>query len=278
MLKKKDLTGQIIGNLKVIKELSSPYRVDKPTEKRRTRLILECECRCGKIFYPFKTNVLRGKTKQCLSCIKAGELLFKRFGNLEVISRDYSKTKEAYFGGAYFICKCDCGHIDSFKSRYLRNGKPPQVCERCRHPKKYSTEPKLTIQQSAIIRGQKKHKKKQETILNKKFHNIKVLEFSHWEQSASRRRPYYKCKCRCGNVFTMRSDAIGKTRSCGCIHKESILRGENNPRAFFTTKEVQAMREMVTSGLYTQRRISQIFKVTESLISGIILKKSYKND
>ena len=263
----KDLIDKKIGNLQILEEFSAPY-VGKD-KNRKTILKLKCQCACGHIFTPYKTNVLTGKTTQCINCAGSNQYVNKKFDNLLCLSRDPNDSKK-------FICKCDCGKIVSVKKRYLNQGKSPRKCHFCRYTKKYCNRVKLNRKESVAITNYKKHMQKQEELIGHKFLNFKVLSFDKWQDQGKRRRAFYLCKCKCGKICSLRIDSIGKKLSCGCIGKMK-LRGEKNYSAKFTNKQVKTMREMFKSGLYTQRKIAHMFNATDAHISQIIKEKTYRD-
>lgn len=57
-------------------------------------------------------------------------------------------------------------------------------------------------------------------ITGKKFNRLTVVEISHRHNSEI----YWKCKCDCGTFTTVSSKGIryGKTKSCGCFHREQV--------------------------------------------------------
>ena len=59
-----------------------------------------------------------------------------------------------------------------------------------------------------------------ESIVGKRFGKVIILE----EALEKGKNALCKCKCDCGNVFITRQYSItsGKTKSCGCLHKENI--------------------------------------------------------
>lgn len=81
------------------------------------------------------------------------------------------------------LCKCDCGNIITINS-YKINKQKSCGCKNHKYPIGYKFN-KLTI----ISTGHK--------IDNKPFR-------------------YYKCKCDCGNIIYIRSNAINTQKSCGC--------------------------------------------------------------
>ncbi len=57
-------------------------------------------------------------------------------------------------------------------------------------------------------------------IINKKYGRLTVLSFDKEVKFLY----YYNCKCECGNIKSIRYDALksGATKSCGCLQKETI--------------------------------------------------------
>lgn len=55
-------------------------------------------------------------------------------------------------------------------------------------------------------------------ITNERYGRLKVIER---DTSKGDKRVYWKCRCDCGNMVSVRSDALGRnTQSCGCIKRE----------------------------------------------------------
>lgn len=54
---------------------------------------------------------------------------------------------------------------------------------------------------------------------DKKYGRLTVLKKD--EERSNSKRIYWLCKCKCGNVVSVRSDTLGKSAfSCGCLKKE----------------------------------------------------------
>lgn len=267
-----NVVGQKFGYLEVIEEFHEPKK-GKYAGSGRNTLKLKCKCFCSNIFKCLKSNVLSGKTKRCSKCNNSHDLLGIKIGNLQIICRDL------YRHGSYFQCLCDCGKEYSAKSHYLRNGKHPLSCEKCRYPKKYSPLPIRTeeeMKELLIKRAQNKHLASRKNVLGKKFNNLKVTKFSHWEPRKSNpnyKHSFYECKCKCGKIIHVRTDRLKITKSCGCISNRP--RGEENPNSILTNKEAKSIREFIKSKMYTQRDLSKMFKVNESIISSIKMNKRY---
>lgn len=59
-------------------------------------------------------------------------------------------------------------------------------------------------------------------ITGQKFGKLTVLERS--ENTRGDKQTYFKCMCECGNYFVVTRNSLvsGNTKSCGCLHKESM--------------------------------------------------------
>lgn len=267
--KKTDLSGKKIGDLKIINEFRAPY-IGKDTH-RKSILKLTCECACGKIFYPYKANVTQGKTTKCVNCANCKIKFDTKYGSLTAKKRVGSTTN-----GVVFLCQCECGEEENISVHILLHGKDKR-CTKCRYFKKYSNKPKITKKESLAIINYKKHISHKEKIIGKKFGRLKIISFSHWQEGIKRRRSWYNAKCKCGNFIKVRTSS--DVLSCGCLQKESIPKWENNALAKLTKSQADAIRELKKSEIgYTGRQIASIFGVHESVISSILLNKTYKEE
>lgn len=264
-LLRKDLTGTYVGSLYVIEEFLC--HLTKKSGARWTRRKLKVRCKCGVIFYPFKSNVVSKKTCGCVMCANSGVPLDQKIGNLLVLRRDLDETRS-------FMCLCDCGNEESIRSHYLRKGKPPLRCSRCRHPKKYL--PKRTREEFQKENARRKHELSLKKLMEDNSFNVKVLGFSHWEDTKNRRRAWYFVKCKCGKKFTVRNDWIKNVKGCGCNRylreKDSVSLSAN-----LSAQDVKAIRAMIKSKMYIGRKLAKMFGVSECTISSIKKNQSYKN-
>lgn len=117
-----DLTGQRFGLLTVIE------RVFPNTKFGVTRW--RCLCDCGIEVIRASDGFKKGKNQSC-GCLLSKiiiennkkstiDLTGQRFGRWLVIERGKKEDKRA--GGAYWLCKCDCGTEKEVSSFHLRNG------------------------------------------------------------------------------------------------------------------------------------------------------------
>lgn len=128
-----------------------------------------------------------------------------RFGDWEVIERDYNPTSKQH--STFWFCKCHrCGKVYSVSRDGLVSGKS-SCCNHCK--------------------GEKIRNKAQERGLNvwhkgDRFGMLEILESAGIKGNHS----YVKCKCDCGNIINVRVEHLrgnhhGRTISCGCASQSS---------------------------------------------------------
>lgn len=133
---------------------------------------------------------------------KLNNLIGKRFGSLIVLERDFSKGNGKT---TYWKCKCDCGNIVSKASAGLIKGETI-CCDRYKCPNKKFIGKDLTGQKFGRL-----------TV-------IKPLSTRKWNSII------WECKCDCGNIVNVPSTSLvdNKTKSCGCLKKETDRQPKGN--------------------------------------------------
>lgn len=123
------------------------------------------------------------------------------FGQLTVLSRAENQN-----GKVYWNCKCSCGKEvvirgDKLTEKYVDNKGNPS----CGH-----------------LRIEHIKETKCKNLINQKFGRLLVLEKTN--KIYSNGSCIWKCKCDCGNIIELPTDALTKknhpTKSCGCLQKE----------------------------------------------------------
>ena len=128
-----------------------------------------------------------------------------RFGDWEVIERDYNPTSKQH--STFWFCKCNlCGNIYSVSRDSLVN-KKSECCNKCKGEK---------IRQKAEERGLTTWQK------GDRFGMLENIKSAGTRGNHS----YVKCKCDCGNIVNIRVEHLksnhhGRTISCGCASKSS---------------------------------------------------------
>lgn len=128
---------------------------------------------------------------------KAVDITGVQFNNLIVLERDYDNSDKSH---AYWKCQCQyCGKIKSIRGSKLRNGEV-KSCP-CVRPIRTKD---LVGQHFGYW-----------TVIERDIENILRGHSAYW-----------KCKCACGNIKSVRGDTLlnGESISCGC--KKGISKGE----------------------------------------------------
>lgn len=125
------------------------------------------------------------------------DLIGQKFNRLTVVSRDESKPK-GQGKPAYWICKCDCGNTCSVRTDKLR---------------------KNEIQSCGCLSKEIRTQLFLKDLTNNKYGKLIVLERDTSKPMGKDCFAYWKCKCDCGNICSVRGDHLrdGSTQSCGCL-------------------------------------------------------------
>lgn len=169
-------------------------------------------------------------------------LVGRRFGRWIVIRR-YKLNR---FGGARWVCRCDCG-----KQR--------------------------AISSSSLLRGDSKScgclrtKLKIKDLSGQKFGRLTVLKI--YKKAA---KVFWECECICGNVCAVRSTDLvqGKTQSCGCYGMEVWQRGGNTIHGFSKNDITYNVWKGIKARCYNKNR-SHYYRYGGR---GIKICKRWKND
>lgn len=192
-----DLTGKKFGRLTVLSQAK------RPVGAASTSAFWLCKCECGteKVI---SGNVLRqGKAKSC-GCYNKEyhyentmDLTNQRFGHLIALKR-VPRPEELRSGGAYWLCKCDCGKEKIILGKSLRTGKT-KSCGKCR------------VDVVDDLTGQK-------------FGKLTVLE-RDFSRPSNNDGAFWRCKCECGNETIVLGKNLKQHNclSCGCL----VSYGEN---------------------------------------------------
>lgn len=118
----KDLTGQVFGDLTVIKR----------GENKRTTASWVCKCTCGKIKEIVGSTLRNGMSTSCGCKCGAGhkkDLTGKRFGHL-VVMREADRDP---LGKIRWRCLCDCGNVCVIPANHLNDNRRKSCgCEQFR--------------------------------------------------------------------------------------------------------------------------------------------------
>jgi len=120
-------------------------------------------------------------------------LVGQTFNRLTVIKWDHKK------GHNFWLCLCACGNEVVVDQSKLKSG----------HTKSCGC---LKKERLIDITGQQ-------------FGLWTVVSFSYFAKTGDKQRPYWNCKCACGNEGIVRGDILkdGGSKSCGCYEKDRSL-------------------------------------------------------
>ena len=125
-------------------------------------------------------------------------LVGQKFGRLTVIERNTTRPMGAG-KSAYWKCLCDCGNYTTVRTDKLRNGDISSCgC--------YSKE----VRTKLFLKD----------LTNQTFGRLTVIERDTTKPMGKENFAYWKCKCQCGNIVSVRGDHLRHhtTQSCGCLN------------------------------------------------------------
>ena len=212
--------GDKFNNLTVISRAE-----DHITSKGKKCIQWHCRCDCGNKTIVRTGDLKNGKTKSC-GCFrtqynhsKGEDLANQKFGMLTVISKaEYYITPGTGKKYVQWNCRCDCGNETIVTASALKQG---------------------SIKSCGCFRTQWKRPSKINDLTNQRFGNLEVLSFDELRNHSS----YWKCKCDCGNIVSVRGTKLtsGWTKSCGCIKsqgEQKIIKLLNDNNIQYVTQKV----------------------------------------
>lgn len=163
----------------------------------------------------------------------------KKFGQLTVIDRNYSKRNNSF---AYWNCICTCGNKVVVNGSSLRLGNT-KSCGKC-----------LGIDETGNTYGKL-------TVLYKSINSKK------YKQSGA----IWVCRCECGNVIERRGSFLrrGGCTSCGCSWLENVRKSNSLPKGQAAKNHI--LKTFKKSA--TKRGIS--WELSDELVLKIITKNCY---
>ena len=197
-----DLTGRRYGRLVVVSRAEDRYY-----KNGKTRVMWLCLCDCGNKIEVDAPSLKSNHTISC-GCFQK-ERIHERcfedlsnqvFGKLTVLHENIDDDRKA----TCWVCRCECGNEVIVQASNLKSGHTMSCgCYRKEIPSGKFKD----------ITGQKFGK----------LTVIKRIENKHTK--ANGLQAQWLCKCDCGNeTITITNRLLsGKTKSCGCLHKEVMV-------------------------------------------------------
>lgn len=209
--KAENLRGQKFGKLTAL------YRVKPPEYVKNKTVYWKCKCDCGKIHITSAKSLKSGKTTSC-GCNKGPrpenakviDETGNQYGLLTVIERAGSNKT----GQALWKCKCKCGNEIIVEGTRLRYG---------------------DTKSCGCLIGKSNVKL---ISPGTRFGHLTVL----MRVGSKDNRAIYKCRCDCGNIIIVNSNALkrGNTQSCGCI---KFSRGEEKIMQLLQKNNISYIKE-----------------------------------
>ena len=302
----KDHSGETFGKLFLIRRLF-PNRPAKYL----------CKCTCGNETEVFLTNLMRGYTKNCISCqaLKHSDhLIGKKFHYLTLLDN------EKVNGITKVKVKCDCGNIKYFSSGDIQKTEGKRIsgkylsCGQCqlasikvkKHFKCLKNgfkKGRLTIikeiepQRSLALCecGNEKEVRVYHMqipypscgchITERNIENAKKLEGVTYFRlkiikflgMGEDKRATYQVKCKCGTIFEQSISYVFGSKSCGCLQKENVPKGSKSFFSKLNEIEVKSMRDLFKSGLYTRKDLAKIYEIRYETVCDILKGKGWKH-
>lgn len=131
------------------------------------------------------------------------DLTGMKFDRLTVLNRDITKPSGAG-KPAYWNCQCECGNIKSIRMDKLKNGE---------------------IRSCGCLSKEIHTELFLKDLSNQEFGYLCVLKRDTTKPMGKNCFAYWICKCRCGNLVSVRGDHLrdGTTQSCGCLNSTGEL-------------------------------------------------------
>ena len=162
----------------------------------------KCKCECGTITIVYANTLQQGRVRSC-GCIKK-EIAHQRssvtrpgmtYGFLTVIEK-VASNKEFR---AIWKCLCSCGSAVMVLGKHLRSG---------------------NTKSCGCLQGVTTSNLHRLQLEGKVFGRLTVIGFD----KAQSQRCFWKCQCICGGTTVATSGALqsGNTKSCGCLHRQTV--------------------------------------------------------
>lgn len=222
---KQDLTNKQFGEWNVLEY----------AEYRNKRHYWKCKCSCGKEAVLDSFTLTSGNTKSC-GHDKLKDITGKEFGDLKVIK---------YIGKGMWECECLCGNHINVDGKLLRNGQTKSCGHRNQVEniigKRFGVLEVIEYRGSGlwackcecgrvISLNRKQLESRINTGCKHEFKNdLTNRQFGEWTALEYIGNRMWKCRCLCGTIRNVSSQALlmGTTRSCGCKKydraKETLL-------------------------------------------------------
>lgn len=239
MPKRLDITGQRFGSLTVIRR--------RPDVIKDKRAQWECLCDCGGVIFTSPDPLKRRLITSCGHCF-VNENIGKKFGRLTIM-----KFSRNIRGLSHVLCICECGNEKEVATAYVVRG---------------------SVKSCGCLRKDVNLKKSEKKI-GAKFHLLKVLKIYGKDENGN---ILLLCKCKCGNKKVIQTGDFNLIKSCGCLQRRSIPKGENHQKAKLKNCEAQSIRDLYKSKSgYTKKELAKMFGLTMDTLRRVLRNQTYRD-
>lgn len=192
-----DLTGKSFGRLTVIE------RTKPRIEERAKFAWWKCKCECGNMIDVRSSELKRMHTKSC-GCLNEEwkrnfnehtgkvfkDLTGQRYGRLVVVRRENNKQPFSW------LCQCDCGKTKIIRGTDLKLGKTKSC-------------------------GCYRKEKNRIDLTGMRFGKLVAVSLAEKNKN---KHVTWNCICDCGTKVVVPAGSLrsGHSKSCGCLHLESL--------------------------------------------------------
>ncbi len=219
-------------------------------EKVNNEVAAKIRCDCGKVRFLEPYRILNGAYKSCGYCKFSNEkrcsFIHKIGDKIGLLTILDIRKRSIYF------CKCDCGNLIETRSQIFSYKVPSCGC----------------YWENIRIEKAKKY-------IGLSWGKLKVIKFLGMKGDLKKTRAHYLLKCKCGNTLEKSVGHMFDIRSCGCLHKENILKGNESPSAKTNKIEVATVRELFKTGVYSRKDLSEMTGISYSHLCSILKNKSW---
>lgn len=164
-------------------------------------------------------------------------LIGQKFGRLTVIERDYSRPIGAG-KSVYWKCLCDCGNYCSIRSDKLRNN----ITKSCGCLSR-------EIRSNMFL----------DDLTGRKFGKLTVIERDNEKPKGSGHFAYWKCRCQCGKITSVRSDHLKDNTIIGCGCGKSV--GEQRIKDILDKNNIRYQQEYIFNDLKVKKHLRFDFAI-----------------
>jgi len=232
---------------KKFNRLAPLYRTQPLTNSQRCAFWL-CKCDCGNYYVTRASSMLNGSTQSC-GCYNSDatsertfhDITGQRFGKLVAIKLTSKKSPNIKSKSRYWLCQCDCGKQTVVSYSCLVTGKTISC----------------GCAQKEIVK--ENNKKLIKDLTGKIFGYLTVIK---QDNNPNLKGVYWICKCKCGNIVSVRARSLSSNRtlSCGCFGSS---KGEVLINDILSQNNISFKKEVSNETLQYKRKLRFDFGIYE---------------